>query len=244
MALEKINNSLGRKEGTSPSRTSRPGFDRANWRKLNDFLRLRLGSQSPEQSDDLLGRNYRTGPLETTETRISYKENKKIGDEYRRSFESDDNTEGLIVDILASYRNLTGKLEGFKLGRIYAQLGSIEESHECIDIEPESNKDVLRVLIAALTHLVYAVALVEGNLPPNDRGYLTDEAFSLVDKDRTIRTRFQYAITIILKYPDIFKSLFDDGIADIVGNIATRIESNMPTYRGNRIDTNPLPRLS
>ena len=139
---------------------------------------------------------------------------------------------------------MTGKLEGIELGRLYAQLGSIEESHECIDIEPESNKDVLRVFIAALTHLVYAVALVEGNLPPNDRGYLTDKALSLVDKDRTVRTRFQYAITIILKYPDIFKSLFDDGIANIVGNIATRIESNMPTYRGNRIDTNPLPRLS
>ena len=139
---------------------------------------------------------------------------------------------------------MTGKLEGIELGRLYAQLGSIEESHECIDIEPESNKDVLRVLIAALTHLVYAVALVEGNLPPNDRGYLTDEALSLVDKDRTVRTRFQYAITIILKYPDIFKSLFDDGIANIVGNIATRIESNMPTFNGNRINDNPLPRLS
>jgi hypothetical protein len=97
----------------------------------------------------------------------------------------------------------------------------------------------IRTLAGVAHNLSYAVAFLEGNLPPNDLGYIPDQTVSLPRKDEIVRGRVQRAYDVIKQNPSILgpntKKIFND--------VVNRLNPNMPTFMGYRVNEKPLPTL-
>jgi hypothetical protein len=97
----------------------------------------------------------------------------------------------------------------------------------------------LRALADVAHNLSYAVAFIEGNLPPNDLGYIADQTVSLPRKDELVRGLVHRAHDVVKKDP----SILGPNTKKIFNGIVKRLNPNLPTFMGRRVNGEPLPTL-
>ena len=82
----------------------------------------------------------------------------------------------------------------------------------------------MRLFSGIVANLAYAVAFLEGNIPPNDLGYIGDQCVSLVRKDEIVRDSLQRAYEQIQAGYEKVRGVFDSDIREVYDGIVDRLE--------------------
>ena len=195
---------------------------------LFDWLREEAGKKN------LLGSSYAGGEEFTIKgERPTFQEAKKARNN-TLEFGVCKTAEATNSYIIQGIKDLaSGDLKGAKLAFFVHAIDYIangyytEDGYQKAETIPNVSEDTIKLAKVGY-NMAYATAFLEGNLPPNDLGYIPDQSVSLVRKDEIALECFSRANMYINAYLDLFNGSLN--IDNIFNNVADRLESQRPTF--------------
>lgn len=173
--------------------------------------------------------------------RISFEEAEQIRDRAKK----EDIADNLFIDFLHNglKRIADWTLRDATLSRFFVSTGAYKrlatDEWRAQDYPGEGAAADGYLAASAVHNIVSAVACLEGNVPPNDLGYMFDRTSSLVRRD-------ELAVDWLKDAKSVFEKtkLFGENPGALFNAIANRIEANRPTFmrRPVRPDV-PTPRM-
>lgn len=138
-----------------------------------------------------------------------------------------------------------GSLSGHELSKMsvvthFFTSGWHREDGKYVSIEGDP---LFKSTTEAASSLTYAVAMLEGNLPPNSLGYRVDEQMSSVRRYEIVRDELRRAAEIV-EPGEAGAPVFGDAptTVQIVNEVVDRAEMHRPTFMGDVIGE-PFPRV-
>lgn len=174
--------------------------------------------------------------------RISFEEAEQIRDRAKK----EDIADNLFIDFLHNglKRIADWTLRDAALSRFFVSTGAYKrlatDEWRAQDYPGEGAAADRYLAALAVHNIVSAVACLEGNVPPNDLGYMFDQTSPLVRRD-------ELAIDWLKDAKPVFEEtkLFGENSRTLFNAIAARIEAHRPTFMGRPVQPDvPTPRMN
>jgi hypothetical protein len=147
----------------------------------------------------------------------------------------------MVVNLLALS---SGELSGRNVYALYQSANLLTSGYylEQTHFSPEIDEE-LRSFSDIVANLADAVAFLEGNIPPNDLGYIGDQCVSLVRKDEIVREYLDRAYQVILSDAEKVSKVFDSDIKRVYNDVVDRLQYQRPLFMGRPVSDRQIQKF-